>query len=58
MLVHDFSGICSSATDFLAFAEKVSLAGAATDALSAPKIIDGVSLRFGWACDDCETETP
>jgi hypothetical protein len=58
VLVHDFSGVCSSAPDFLAFADTVGLAGAATDALSAPKVVDGVSLRLGWVCDDCEKETP
>lgn len=58
MLVHDFSGVCSSAPDFLTFAEKAGFSGAAIDALSAPKIIDGVSLRLGWVCDDCEKETP
>ncbi len=56
MLVHDFSGTNSSITDFKAFADKLGLAGAAPDALSAPKSIDGVSLRFGWVCDDCAKE--
>jgi hypothetical protein len=58
MLVHDFSGAQSSVPDFLAFAERLGLAGAAPDALSAPKIIDGVSLRLGWVCDECAKETP
>jgi hypothetical protein len=58
MLVHDFSGSCSSAPDFLTFAERLGLAGAAPDAISAPKIIDGVSLRFGWVCDACAKEGP
>lgn len=56
MLVHDFSGVQSSLPDFVAFAEKLGLAGAAANALSAPKIIDGVSLRFGWVCDECAKE--
>ncbi len=58
MLVHDFSGVCSSAPDFMAFAEKVGFVGAATDGLSAPKLVDGVSLRLGWVCDDREKESP
>jgi len=52
MLVHDFSGSRSGLPDFVAFAEKLGLVGAAPDVLSAPKIVDGVSLRFGWVCDD------
>jgi hypothetical protein len=56
MLVHDFSGACSSAPDFLTFAERAGLDGAGVDSLSAPKMIDGVSLRFGWVCDECEKE--
>jgi hypothetical protein len=57
MLVHDFSGTQSSLPDFLAFAERLGLASAGPDVLSAPKIIDGVSLRFGWVCGECAKET-
>lgn len=56
MLVHHFSGTASSLSDFLAFAERLGLVGAGPDALSAPKIINGVSLRFGWVCDECAKE--
>ncbi len=58
MLVHDFSGAQSGLADYLAFAAKLSLANAAPNALSAARIIDGVSLRFGWVCDECAKETP
>jgi hypothetical protein len=57
MLVHHFSGYHGSVADFQSFAEALGLVGAAPGALSAPKIIGGVSLRFGWVCDDCEKET-
>lgn len=57
MLVHDFSGIASSAPDFIAFATAIGIAGAAVGGISEPKIIDGVSLRLAWVCDECAKET-
>jgi hypothetical protein len=58
MSVHDFSPNASGAPDFLAFADAIGVAGAAVNGISAAKIIDGVSLRLAWVCDDVAKETP
>lgn len=56
MLVHDYSGAASSLPDFKSFADRLGLTGAGPDVLSAPAVINGISLRFGWVCDECEKE--
>lgn len=49
MLVHDFAPEPCWVEDYTAFAEVLGISNAAIGALSSAKMINGVSLRLGWA---------